>query len=222
MLRVEGLTQRFKLNGRWRTLFEGLGFQLAPGERLAVLGRNGQGKSTLIKILGGVLSPTAGRISWGDMTVSWPLAFTGAFQGSLTGMDNIAFISRLYRRPMSEILRKTEAFAELGGALTQPIKYYSTGMRQRLAFGLSIAIDFDCYLIDEVLAVGDARFTEKCTQELFTRRAERSFVIASHDLNVVAEICNRAVFIESGQAVLYDDVQEAIAAVHATLHREPA
>src|ERR1700722_2069107 len=117
MLVAHGLTQKFHLHGKERILFEDLSFQLAPGERLALLGRNGQGKSTLIKILGGVIAPTAGYVEWG-MSTSWPLGFTGAFQGSLTGLDNILFISRIYQHPAEEVLRRTEAFAQLGPALT--------------------------------------------------------------------------------------------------------
>ena len=114
MLVAHGLTQRFHLHGKPRVLFEDLSFQLAPGERLALLGRNGQGKSTLIKILGGVIAPTAGHVEWG-MSTSWPLGFTGAFQGSLTGMDNILFISRIYQRPAEEVLRKTEGWRGASG-----------------------------------------------------------------------------------------------------------
>jgi capsular polysaccharide transport system ATP-binding protein len=221
MLVVEGLTQRFMLNHKPRTLFENLSFTLGAGERLAVLGRNGQGKSTLIKILGGVLAPTAGKVSWGEMQPSWPLGFTGAFQGSLTGFDNIAFVSRIYRKPIPDVLERTERFAELGPALTQQVKYYSTGMRARLAFGLSLAIEFDCYLIDEIIAVGDAIFQRKCFEELFDKRAHRTFLIATHDLGFVRERCGRAVVIESGTASLYADVNEAIDAVVQRANLEP-
>jgi capsular polysaccharide transport system ATP-binding protein len=220
LLTVAGLCQRFMLNGKPRTLFEDLSFTLDHGERLAVLGRNGQGKSTLIKILGGVLAPTSGTVTWGDMSSSWPIGFTGAFQGSLTGMDNILFTSRIYRRSIREMIRKTEEFAELGPALTQEVKYYSTGMRARLGFGLSLAIDFDCYLIDEVIAVGDANFQEKCHDELFGKRADRSFVIASHDLEFIRRTCNRAIVIESGVATLYPEVGAAIERVASFAHRE--
>jgi capsular polysaccharide transport system ATP-binding protein len=217
MLSVRGLTQQFYLHGRPRTLFSDLSFDLERGERLAVLGRNGQGKSTLIKILGGVLEPTAGQVTWG-MTASWPMAFTGAFQGSLTGMDNILFVSRIYRRPSAEVIRRTEDFAQLGRALTQPIKYYSTGMRARLAFGLSLAIDFDCYLIDEVLAVGDVSFQDKCRDELFNKRSNKAFVIASHDLHTIQSICERAIIIDGGQATLFDNIDAAIEAALSTAH----
>jgi capsular polysaccharide transport system ATP-binding protein len=209
------------LHGRPRTLFHDLSFSLADGERLAVLGRNGQGKSTLIKILGGVQQQTAGSVSWGTTSSSWPLGFGGAFQGSLTGMDNIRFISRIYRRPIEEIIRKTEDFAELGEALTQEVRYYSTGMRARLAFGLSLAIDFDCYLIDEVIAAGDENFRRKCNHELFNTRAGRSFIIASHDLTFIKETCGRAIVIESGEAKLFDDVREGVEAALSHFHREP-
>jgi capsular polysaccharide transport system ATP-binding protein len=189
-------------------LFEDLSFTLEEGGRLAILGRNGQGKSTLIKILGGVLAPTAGSVHW-DRISSWPLGFGGAFQGSLTGMDNILFISRIYRKPTAEIIRRTEEFAELGQALTQEVRYYSSGMRARLGFGLSLAIDFDCYLIDEVIAVGDAAFARKCEDELFGKRGHRAFIVATHDLNFVREKCERALVIEGGEATMYDDVVEA-------------
>jgi capsular polysaccharide transport system ATP-binding protein len=216
-----GLKQRFFLHGRPHVLFEDLSFSMAQGGRLAILGRNGQGKSTLIKILGGVLAPTAGSVHW-DTISSWPLGFGGAFQGSLTGMDNILFISRIYRKPAAEIIRRTEEFAELGAALTQEVRYYSTGMRARLGFGLSLAIDFDCYLIDEVIAVGDARFGQKCEDELFGKRADKAFIVATHDFNFVRAKCDRALVIESGQATLYSNVDEAIEHASGLLHRESA
>jgi capsular polysaccharide transport system ATP-binding protein len=208
LLTATGLKQRFLLNGRPRVLFEDLSFDLARGGRLAILGRNGQGKSTLIKILGGVHAPTAGNVHW-DLPSSWPLGFAGGFQGALTGMDNILFISRIYRKPTAEIIRRTEDFAELGQALTQPVRQYSTGMRARLAFGLSIAIDFDCYLIDEVIAVGDASFQRKCEHELFGKKGDRAFIVATHDLTFVREKCERALVIEAGRATMYEDVNEA-------------
>jgi capsular polysaccharide transport system ATP-binding protein len=210
LLVCEGLTHQFMRHGRPNVLFRNLSFDLEPGGRLAILGRNGQGKSTLLKILGGVQEPTAGRVAWGDTHPSWPIGFSGAFQGSLTGLDNILFISRLYRKSAEDVWRRTEEFAELGEALTQPVKQYSTGMRARLAFGLSLAIDFDYYLIDEVIVVGDARFQKKCHDELFNKRGQRAFIVATHDFNFVAEMCERAIVIESGRAMLYDNVTEAI------------
>ncbi len=192
-----------------RPVFSDVSFELARGGRLALLGRNGQGKSTLIKLLGGVLAPTRGQIAW-SMTASWPIGFGGAFQGSLSGLDNIKFLARLYRRPIADVLARVDDFAELGKSLRLPVKHYSSGMRARLAFGLSLAIEFDCYLIDELMAVGDARFAQKCQDELFSRRADRAFLMASHDTNLIAHYCDRALIMESGKAKVFEDVHEAV------------
>lgn len=210
MLTVRGLTKQYPLEGRTRTLFRDLSFDLPSEGRLALLGRNGQGKSTLIKIIGGVIEPTAGEVKW-SMSCSWPLGFAGAFQGGMSGLDNIRFLARIYRRPAKRLIEQVDEFAQLGRMLSMPVKYYSSGMRARLAFGLSLGIEFDCYLIDEVISVGDALFRRKCEDELFAKRAHRAFVIASHDLDLLRLTCNRAIVIESGQARLYDDIEEAIA-----------
>ena len=206
-LRVENLAKTY--HGTTRSLFSGLSFDLARDGRMAILGRNGQGKSTLIKMLGGILPPTQGRIRWG-MSSSWPIGFGGGFQGSLTGLDNIRFLSRIYDRDFKEILARVDDFAELGPALKVPVKIYSSGMRARLAFGLSLAIEFDCYLIDEVTAVGDARFQRKCNEELFQARSNRAFMMASHDMHTIGQYCDRALIIESGKVKIFTDIHEAI------------
>lgn len=206
-LRVQHLGKTYHAGDR--TVFSGLTFDVARQGRLALLGRNGQGKSTLIKILGGVLPATEGSITW-NMTSSWPIGFGGAFQGSLSGLDNIRFLSRLYDRDFKDVLARVDDFAELGTALRLQVRHYSSGMRARLAFGLSLAIEFDCYLIDELVAVGDARFQQKCQEELFQNRAHRAFLMASHDTSMVAHYCDRALIIESGQAKMFDDVEEAV------------
>ena len=210
-LTVEGLTKSYPVGhgGKDRTLFRDLAFELKTGERMAILGRNGQGKSTLIKILGGILPVDAGRISW-SMNPSWPIGFGGGFQGSLSGVDNIRFISRIYGRNYKDMLERVDSFAELGAALLQPVKHYSSGMRARLAFGLSLAIEFDCYLIDELMAVGDARFAAKCNEELFNQRADRAFIMASHDMGSIRTVCSRALIIESGEVKMFADIDEAV------------
>jgi capsular polysaccharide transport system ATP-binding protein len=207
-LTVRGLTKAWP--GSARPVFADLDFDLPPAGRLAVLGRNGQGKSTLIRILGGAWTATRGTVDW-RVTPSWPIGFGGGFQGSLSGLDNVRFLSRLYDRPFDQILERVDAFAELGDAeMRRPVKHWSDGMRARLAFGLSLAIEFDCYLIDEVVAVGDARFQEKCRIELFDRRSDRGFIIASHDDRIIRDHCDRALVIESGSGRLFDDVEEAL------------
>lgn len=209
MLQVRDVAKYYPTINGPRLIFSGLSFDMAARERLAVLGRNGQGKSTLIKILGGVTPPTRGSVSW-SMTNSWPLGFSGAFQGGLTGLDNIRFIARIYNRPVARTAELVEAFAELGDQLAEPVRFYSSGMRARLAFGLSLAIEFDCYLIDEVFTVGDALFREKCERELFGDRGDRAFIIASHDIGFIREHCSRALIIERGRVKAFDDIDLAI------------
>ena len=196
-------------HGASKPLFQNINFDLGKSGRLAILGRNGQGKSTLIKMLGGVLPETDGRIEW-RMSSSWPIGFGGGFQGSLSGLDNVRFLARLYNRDYHDTLARVDDFAELGKALRDPVKHYSSGMRARLAFGLSLAIEFECYLIDELVAVGDARFQRKCQEALFEHRAHRAFLMASHDTHLIASYCEQALIIEGGQGKMFDDINEAV------------
>ncbi len=179
------------------------------GDRLALLGRNGAGKSTLIKLIGGVEMPTSGEILR-HMSVSWPLGFAGGFQGSLTGYDNARFIARIYDRDYKDMKAFVEDFTEMGRQLRMPVKTYSSGMRARLAFALSLAIEFDCYLIDEIILVGDQNFQRKCHYELFEKRGDRSLILASHSSDVVREYCNRAFIIHQGHGHCYEDVNVAV------------
>lgn len=205
-LQVRDLAKTYP-NGH--AVFKNLNFDLGRSGRLALLGRNGQGKSTLIKMLGGALAQSEGSINW-SCSASWPIGFGGGFQGSLSGLDNIRFLARLYRKDIASTLRRVDDFAELGSNLALPVKHYSSGMRARLAFGLSLAIEFDCYLIDELVAVGDSRFQRKCQVELFERRRERAFIMASHDMHMIASLCDRALIIESGKAKMFNDIEEAV------------
>jgi capsular polysaccharide transport system ATP-binding protein len=143
------------------------------------------------------------------MSVSWPLAFGGAFQGSLTGLDNLRVICRIYGVDAAERVGFVEEFSELGLYLREPVKSYSSGMRARLAFAISMVIDFDCFLIDEIVAVGDARFHAKCNHELFINRADRAMIIVSHDAGYIREHCSRVAVIVDGQLHHWNTVDEA-------------
>jgi capsular polysaccharide transport system ATP-binding protein len=181
---------------------------VSRGERVGILGRNGAGKSTLIRIVSGAELPTTGVVERG-MSVSWPLAFGGAFQGSLTGLDNLRVICRIYGVDAAERVGFVEEFSELGLYLREPVKSYSSGMRARLAFAISMVIDFDCFLIDEIVAVGDARFHAKCNHELFVNRADRAMIIVSHDAGYIREHCSRVAVIVDGQLHHWNTVDEA-------------
>lgn len=193
--------------GRRRVL-DRVNLRVNMGEKIGILGRNGAGKSTLIRMISGAELPTSGKIRRG-MSVSWPLAFGGAFQGSLTGMDNLRFICRVYGADADAAEPFVQEFSELGYYLREPVKSYSAGMRARLAFAISMAVEFDCFLIDEIVAVGDSRFHEKCHHELFERRKDRSLIIVSHDAGYIREHCNRAAVLVHGKLHSFDQVQDA-------------
>ncbi|AOJ79910.1 ATP-binding protein [Burkholderia savannae] len=184
--------------------------RVKPGEKVGILGRNGAGKSTLIRMISGAELPTSGHIRR-TMKVSWPLAFGGAFQGSLTGMDNLRFICRVYGADSKAAEPFVQEFSELGYYLREPVKSYSAGMRARLAFAISMAIEFDCFLIDEIVAVGDSRFHAKCHHELFEQRKDRALIIVSHDAGYIRQHCDRASVLIQGKLHSFDAVEEAYA-----------
>lgn len=180
-----------------------------PSQRVGILGRNGAGKSTMIRIISGAERPSSGTITRG-MSVSWPLAFGGAFQGTLTGLDNLRFICRVYGTTSHDKIAFVEEFSELGKYLREPVKSYSAGMRARLAFAISMVIEFDCFLIDEIVAVGDARFHEKCRIELFERRSDRAMIIVSHDAHFIREHCHVASVLHDGHLRSFPTVDDAM------------
>src|SRR5713226_8092725 len=208
MIRAVDVSKEYRTEGRTHRALDGVSLTLAKGDKLAVLGRNGAGKSTLIRLLGGVELPTSGTIEQ-TMSSSWPLGLTGGFQPSLTGNDNMRFIARIYNKPFDDIRNYVEDFAELGKFLSEPLKTYSLRMRARFAFALSLAIDFDCYLIDEIIAAGDQRFQRRSHEELFEKRADRSLILASHIGEVVKAYCSRALILHHGRGKVFNDLDLA-------------
>jgi len=209
MIACHNICKTYPLGSGHKRVLSNVNLVVERGERVALLGRNGAGKSTLIKLIGGVEMPSSGKIVR-HMSLSWPLGFYGGFQGSLTGYDNSRFIARIYNKNYNEVKSFVEDFTELGKQLKMPVKTYSSGMRARLAFALSLAIEFDCYLIDEIILVGDQNFHQKCYYELFEKRQDRAMILASHSLETVRSYCNRAVLIHGGEATTYDDVNLAL------------
>lgn len=191
-------------------VLDGVDLTVSRGEQVGILGRNGAGKSTLIRLISGAEAPDSGRIER-SMSVSWPLAFGGAFQGSLTGLDNLRFICRIYGVNPAQTQDYVAEFSELGIYLHEPVKSYSSGMRARLAFAISMVIEFDCFLIDEVIAVGDHTFREKCRVELFGKRADRAKILVSHQPQYIREYCDRAYVLSGGKLESFDDLDEAFA-----------
>jgi capsular polysaccharide transport system ATP-binding protein len=208
MIVVDGVTKVYATRDGPRRVLDEVNLVVRKGERIGIIGRNGSGKSTLIRLLGGAELPTSGRITR-EMSVSWPLAFSGAFQAYLTGMDNLRFVCRVYGTDYKKAIPFVEEFSELGSYLREPVRHYSSGMRARLAFALSIAIEFDCFLIDEVTAVGDSRFHDRCRAELFEKRKDRALILVSHDANTISANCDHAAVLVDGRLVKFDGVREA-------------
>ena len=208
MIRLDNVTKEYPTQSRRIRVLHNANLKVEAGQKVGILGRNGAGKSTLIRLISGVELPTFGQVTR-TMSVSWPLAFGGAFQTALTGYDNLRFICRIYGVEYHDRIGFVEEFAELGTYLREPVKAYSAGMRARLAFAISMTVDFDCYLIDEVIAVGDARFHEKCLIELFDKRADKSKVIVSHDISYIRAHCDTAAVISQGQLTYFNDVEAA-------------
>ena len=212
MIKIENLTKSYRTPTGRHYVFKDLNIEIPSGKSVAFIGRNGAGKSTLLRMIGGIDRPDSGKIIT-NKTISWPVGLAGGFQGSLTGRENVKFVARLYAKQeeLKEKIEFVEEFAELGKYFDMPIKTYSSGMRSRLGFGLSMAFKFDYYIVDEVTAVGDARFKEKCAQLFKERHKESSFLMVSHSLNSLKEFCDVAIVFKNSYIIgYYENVQSGI------------
>jgi capsular polysaccharide transport system ATP-binding protein len=208
MIEIQHVTKKYHTRHGSVMVLDDLSLVIKPGEKVGILGRNGAGKSTLIRLISGAERPTKGLVKR-NMSVSWPLAFGGAFQGTLTGLDNLRFICRIYGTSTDDKIPYVQEFSELGRYFREPVKTYSAGMRARLAFAISMVVEFDCFLIDEIVAVGDSRFHEKCNVELFEKRKDRAMIFVSHDTNYIQAHCDRAAVLSGGKLYAFDLVDEA-------------
>ena len=197
-----------------RRILDGVSLTLRQGEALGVMGRNGAGKSTLTRVISGLEHVESGKVNVG-MSVSWPLGYSGAFQSSLTGADNTRFVARVYGKNIEEMLDYVQNFADLGVYFRMPIGTYSAGMRARLALGVSLAVKFECYLIDEITGAGDHRFAERSQRALQERRAEGALLMISHDPHTLASYCERGALVHGGKISFYDTIPELVDAYHA-------
>lgn len=209
MIRFDRVSKQYRTRGGYRRVLDETSFEIRRGQALGICGHNGAGKSTLLRLIAGVERPSSGNVDR-TMSVSWPLGYASSFQSSLTGADNVRFIARVYGRPVDRVLAFVEEFAELGTYLDMPIRTYSAGMNARLAFAASLAVDFDCYLVDEITAAGDERFRARCHAALMERREHGTLIMVSHDPHMLRAYCDTGATLCDGRLTFYDTIDAAM------------
>ena len=210
MIEFRHVSKSYRTPGRPKVLLHDFSIALPKGATIGVLGRNGAGKSTLLGMVAGTVQPDAGTIRRNAM-ISWPLGFSGSFHGDLTGAQNVRFVARIYGMDTDALVADVEDFAELGDFMDMPVRSYSSGMRARLAFGMSMGVAFDCYLVDEVTAVGDTAFKAKCLAVFKHRLKDAGMLMVSHSTGTIRAYCRSGLVLEDGEATYFEDVEDAIA-----------
>ena len=214
MIELSDVTKAYQTRSGSNVVLDQISFSFPPRTNFGILGKNGAGKSTLLRVIAGTEQPDSGQVHWGGL-VSWPIGFGGGFNGSLSGEENCRFVARIYGADIDDVVGFTMDFAELGEYFHMPVRTYSSGMRARLAFGVSMAIQFDVYLVDEVTAVGDANFQRKCRSAFEARSDRSSVIIVSHNMNTVRNYCERCAVLKQGKLLVFDSVDAASKAYEA-------
>lgn len=209
MIEFRNVTKKYKISAGTNVILDDVSFEFPERKNIGVLGVNGAGKSTLLRLIAGTEYPDKGKIIRTGK-YSWPLGFSGSFHGSLTGIENLRFACRIYGADIAEVSKFVEDFAELGDYINEPIMTYSSGMRSRLAFGLSMAIDFDVYLIDEIMGVGDQGFQKKCKNAFVEKKETSSIIMVSHNMSTIREYSDTILLLTGEHLEIHDDVDEAI------------
>jgi capsular polysaccharide transport system ATP-binding protein len=209
MIEIRNLRKTYTLNGVDKVVADNVNFTFPARVSVGLLGRNGAGKSTLLRMLAGTMSPDSGEIIRKG-TVSWPVGFAGSFHGDMTGAQNVKFVARIYGVDTDEMVAFVEEFSGLGAHFYLPTRTYSSGMKSRLAFGVSMAIRFDTYLIDEVTSVGDTAFRIRSSELLRHRLKDSAAIIVSHSAGLLRELCTAGVVLENGKLLFYPKIEQAI------------
>lgn len=216
MIEIKGLYKRYhRQNKKYDWVLEDINLRIPLGVSVGLLGLNGSGKSTLLRLIAGMDTPDRGELRR-HCSVSWPIGLTGGFQNSLSGRQNVKFVARVHggRYNVDSIIEQVKDFAELGSAFDEPIKTYSSGMRARLNFGLSLAFDFDIYLSDEATAVGDRGFKAKAKKAFRDKVGQASVIMVSHSEGILKDLCQAGIYLKEGHAIWFDSINDAIDAYH--------
>ena len=209
MIQLDHVFKFYRTGTHVKIVLDHISTVFQSGRSYGLLGVNGAGKSTTIRLIAGTELPNSGHIRR-SVRVSWPLGLAGGFHPLMTGRENVKFVARAYGEDVRKVLEFVEDFAELGDYIDVPVRTYSSGMGARLAYGLSMAIEFDCYLIDETMAVGDARFQAKCKRIFERRRAAADLIVVSHSMDTIKDYCDHAAVLVDGQLIMFDSVERAI------------
>lgn len=209
MIQLDRVFKFYRNRSHVKIVLDHVSTVFQSGRSYGLLGVNGAGKSTTIRLIAGAELPNAGRIRR-SVRVSWPLGLATGFHPLMTGRENVKFVARAYGADVRKVIEFVEDFAELGDYMDVPVNTYSSGMGARLAYGLSMAIEFECYLIDETLAVGDARFQTRCKRIFDHRRANADLIVVSHSMETIKEYCDHAAVLVDGQLMMFDAVDKAI------------
>ncbi|MDP9632005.1 UNVERIFIED_ORG: capsular polysaccharide transport system ATP-binding protein [Ensifer adhaerens] len=210
MITLDNVTKYYKTTGHRRYILRNQSMYFASGRSYGLLGVNGAGKSTTMRLIAGAELPNSGRVRRA-VRVSWPLGFANGLNPMLSGKENLKFVARAYGEDFHRVLRFVAEFAEIGSYLNEPLRTYSSGMSARFAFGLSMAIEFDCYLVDEITAVGDSNFQRRCREAFRARRQKSDVIIISHDMETIKDYCDVAIVLIDGHMVQFDNVEDGIA-----------
>ncbi len=208
MIHLENAYKYYKVEGQRKVVLNHVSAHFESGHSYGLLGVNGAGKSTTLRLIAGTELPDSGRVKR-TARISWPLGFAGGFHYAMSGRENVKLVARIYGQDPRKTLDFVEDFAEIGDYIDAPIQTYSSGMMARLAFGMSMAVEFDCYLIDEILSVGDARFQAKCKQAFEKRRENADIILVSHSMATIVEYCDRGAVLVDGHLVLFNSVNDA-------------
>jgi capsular polysaccharide transport system ATP-binding protein len=211
MLVFDRVSKFYRTKGVKKTILSEFSFEFPADRNVGIMGKNGAGKSTMMRLMAGIEPPDLGHV-YRTTRVSWPLGFSGGFNGSMTGIENIRFVSRIYGQDTDKVIAYVTEFAELGPSLRLPIKTYSSGMKARLAFGLSMAIDFDVYLIDEITAVGDEDFKKKSKAVFQDKLAKSQIFMVSHSASTIKQYCDCGLLLEGSQIRFFDRVDDLLMA----------
>lgn len=209
MIIFENVSKAYHTRNGKKIVLDDANFDLPAGFNIGILGGNGAGKSTLLRLIAGAEPPDRGKIIR-KARVSFPLGFGGTFHGHLTGRQNVAFVARVYGADPQKVLRFVSDFSELGEYIDMPVNTYSSGMAAKLAFGLSLAIDFDVYLVDEVTEVGDARFRRRCAEAFAERMKKSDIIMVSHNSQTIKAYCDRGAILQDGSLRLFESIDEAM------------